>query len=113
MSIYVVNGLFDNQSVSEEDVVNIRHHAVEGDAEAQYHLALMYDTGNGVERNPKEAEKWYKLAVAQDHAGAQYYLAHMYSSNSSGIRRDDAQARKLLLAAAEQGHAEALKKIAN
>ena len=89
MSIHLIN---EFQSVSEpsaEDIENAKYHAENGDAEAQYHLALIYDTGNGLPRNPREAEQWYKKAATAGHAAAQYYLARMYSTQNSGIRRDE------------------------
>ena len=33
-----------------------------GNASGQYHLGYMYHEGLGVEKNIKEAEKWYKKA---------------------------------------------------
>ena len=42
-----------------------------GDANAQYLLGLMYDNGDGVPENDKEAVKWYKLAAEQGDADAQ------------------------------------------
>ncbi|MDA8703246.1 hypothetical protein N9M30_04760, partial [Pseudomonadales bacterium] len=35
--------------------------AEQGDATAQFNLALMYDNGQGVIEDDKEAVKWYRL----------------------------------------------------
>ena len=113
MSIYLINELAAENKLSENDIENAKYHAENGHVDAQYHLALMYDLGNGVPRDPREAEKWYKKAAAQGHASAQYYLSRLYSTQNSGIRRDEKEAQKLLKAAAEQGHPEALKAVAN
>lgn len=39
--------------------------AEQGDAEAQYNLALMYSNGEGVNKDNSEAEYWYRKAVEQ------------------------------------------------
>ena len=36
-----------------------------GDAEAQYTLALMLDTGTGIGLNPRRARYWYRRAAAR------------------------------------------------
>ena len=113
MSIHLINELFNSPTLTSEDIENTRYHAESGNEEAQYHLGLIYDTGSGVERSPKDAEKWYKRAANQGNVDATYYLSLLYSSQNSGIRRDEKEAHRLLLAAAEQGHPEALKKVAN
>jgi TPR repeat protein len=44
--------------------------AQNGNAEAQYHLAYMYQSGTGVKQNDEEALKWYLKAAANGHQGA-------------------------------------------
>ena len=39
--------------------------AEQGDATAQYNLALMYDNGRGVPQDYVQAHKWYNLAAAR------------------------------------------------
>ncbi len=39
--------------------------AEQGNASAQYNLALMYDNGKGVLKDYKEAVKWYRKAAEQ------------------------------------------------
>src|SRR5208337_4622615 len=39
--------------------------AEQGDAQAQYSLAVMYGKGQGVERDPPEAVKWLTKAAEQ------------------------------------------------
>jgi hypothetical protein len=101
VSIYLINEFLNIADPTEEDIANAKYHAQEGNAEAQYHLALMYDIGKVLPRNPLEAEKWYKAASASGHAAAKYYLAKMYSTQNSGIRRNDSEAEKLFKDAAE------------
>ena len=45
---------------------------------AQYNLGVMYDNGDGVPQDYKEAVKWYRLAAEQGDASAQYNLGLMY-----------------------------------
>jgi len=48
----------------------LRTRAEAGDANAQYDLGRMYLRGSGVPQSPKEAERWFCLAVDQAHTGA-------------------------------------------
>ena len=45
---------------------------------AQYNLGVMYDNGEGVPQDYKEAVKWYRLAAEQGNANAQTNLGNMY-----------------------------------
>ena len=80
--------------------------AGQGYANAQYNLALMYDSGQGVIEDDKEAVKWYRLAAEQGVANAQYNLGLMYDSGQ-GVIQDDKEAAKWYRLAAEQGNADA------
>ena len=113
MNMHFVNEFIGDGILTEDDIENVKHHASNGNEEAMYHLALMYDTGNNMPRNPIEAEKWYKLAVEKNHAAAMYFLARLYSTQNSGIRRDEKEAQKLYKMAAEHGYEDAIKVIAN
>ena len=66
----------------------------------------MYDEGKGVDKNHKEAVKWYKKAAEQGDATAQYNLGVNYAEGQ-GIRKDYNEAFKWWTKAAEQGLAEA------
>ena len=45
--------------------------AKQGDANAQYQLGTMYDNGQGVPKDVKEAVKWYRLAAEQGDTSSQ------------------------------------------
>lgn len=109
MNMHFINEFSSASQLSEDDLANIKYHAENGNAEAQYHLALIYDFGNSVKRNPREAEKWYKKAAIAGRADAQYYLAKLYSTDNSGIRRDEKEAAKWFAEAAKQGYEEAVR----
>ena len=59
------------------DVLNLQA-AEQGDAEAQWNLAVMYANGKGgLNKDLKEAAKWYLRAAGQGVAEAQYNLGEM------------------------------------
>jgi uncharacterized protein len=62
--------------------------AEDGDSAVQYNLALMYEYGNGVLQDYKEAIKWYTLAAEQGDAMAQNNLGVMYE-NGHGVLQDN------------------------
>jgi len=80
--------------------------AEQGDAAAQFNLALMYAKGEGVPENGAEAMKWYRLAAEQGDTDAQNNLGFMYD-HGEGVREDDAEAVKWYRLAANQGDANA------
>ena len=47
----------------------------------------MYDVGEGVPQDDKEAVRWYTLAAEQEHAKAQYNLGVMYAFGN-GVMKD-------------------------
>ena len=80
--------------------------ADQGNARAQYNLALMYEDGTGVPQDYAAALKWYRLAAGQGEALAQVNLALMYA-NGTGVPQDYSETVKWLRLAADQGHADA------
>ena len=78
--------------------------AEDGDYGAQYNLGLMYDNGQGVPQDYKEAMKWYRLAADQGYANAQFNLGVMYYIGQ-GVLQDYKEAVKWKQLAAEQGYA--------
>jgi hypothetical protein len=83
-----------------------RELALNGDAAAQYRLGLMYDKGEGVARDERQAMSWYIRAAGQDDTRAQFAIAEMYSEGR-GVRRDDKQAARWYLEAAAHGFSKA------
>ena len=80
--------------------------AEQGDAKAQFNLGVMYDNGQGVTQDDKEAVKWYRKSAEQGDAKAQYNLGVMYG-NGAGVTQYYKEAVKWYRKAAEQGHAKA------
>ena len=106
----------------------------QGHAKAQYFLYSFYRDGMGVEQNPLLANqwlnkaavggsdsaqyslgiesgdpKWFRLAAAQGHDGAQLALASLYR-DGKGVERDFVRAYMWLYLAAEAGNATAKEK---
>ncbi len=75
----------------------------EGDAEAQYNLAVAYGKGIGVTQNHQEAVKWLRKAAEQGHPEAQYNLGIAYSKGI-GVTQNYQEAEKWFQKAAEQGY---------
>ena len=67
--------------------------AEQGDAEAEFHLGVMYAFGQGVPNDYAQAVTWYRKAAEQGHRKAQKYLGDMYA-NGFGVPKDRAEATK-------------------
>ena len=77
-----------------------------GDTTAQWNLGVMYDTGEGVVQDYREAFKWYTKAAEQGDVDAQNNLGVMYDTGE-GVPQDYKEAVKWYAKAAEQGDADA------
>jgi hypothetical protein len=86
----------------------MRVYADAGDPSAQFNLALLYQQGEGVEKDPAEAVAWYRKAAAGGFAQAQYNLGVLLA-NGDGVAKDDNAAAAFFFAAAQQGMFEAQK----
>ncbi len=84
--------------------------AENGDAEAQFNLGILHDTGQGVPQSYPEAVRWYLMASDQGHATAQYNLGLLYFEGK-GVARDRAMALDLYRRAARNGDADAFSSI--
>ncbi len=78
-----------------------------GDAQAQYRLGMMYDFGQGVNKDPAESARWLRLAAVQGHADAQFALGMKYDVGI-GVPWSPAEAHWWVRQAAYQGHFDAL-----
>jgi TPR repeat protein len=76
------------------------------DPDAQYEVALMYSTGDGIAKNEPEARKWLERAAEQGHAGAEYELGNVLREGRGAVQ-DYERAAKWTQRAAERGHARA------
>ena len=65
--------------------------AQKGDLNAIQQLASLYSLGNGVDKDPEEAFKWYRKAAIQGEFGAQFNIGWAYY-RGEGIKKDDVNA---------------------
>ena len=87
------------------DLDALHANAERGNAASQYALGLRYANGaGGVERDPIEALRWYRLSGEQGHMPAQFAVAAMYD-RGIGTEADPSEAARWYEAAALQGHA--------
>ena len=89
----------------------LRKAASEGDAAAQYEIALRYADGKGTKRDAKAAAAWLERAGRSGLAPAQYRLAAMYE-RGLGADRDIDKASAWYKAAAENGNVKAMHNLA-
>lgn len=67
--------------------------AEQGVVNAQFNLAQMYRSGEGVAQNLATAAEWYRKAALQGDKESQYHLGAMYL-NGEGVKQDEAEAHK-------------------
>ncbi|WP_392565987.1 tetratricopeptide repeat protein [Utexia brackfieldae] len=99
------------ESIESSDIKFVRIAAEKGDSEAQYHLALAYDSGQGVAVNHETAVYWYQKAAENGYLDAMFNLAVSYD-DGDGIKQDKAQAIFWYTKAAEQGDPDAQNNLA-
>ena len=88
----------------EEVLVIRREEAEKGDMWSQNHMAVWYIKGKGgLEKDEKEAFKWWSLAAEQGLSEAQFNLGRMYLEGV-GVDKDQTKGMEWWEKAAEQGH---------
>ncbi len=65
-------------SAGAQDIEELRLAAEQGDADAQFSLGAAYVQGTDVGLDLVEAERWFRRAAEQGHAGAQTVLRELY-----------------------------------
>lgn len=81
------------------DIEPLEGLAADGDVSAQLELGQRFDLGNGVRRNKKKAEHWYRMAAEAGNAEAQNSVGSMLQA-----QRKYGEAHDWYEKAAEQGH---------
>jgi TPR repeat protein len=77
--------------------------AKQGDAMAQFNLALLYHRGLGVPIDEAKAVAWYQKSAENGYTKAQEFLAAAYQEGWFGLPRDSLKAEYWNLRLAEQG----------
>ena len=81
--------------------------AKRGDPGSQFAIAVMHVNGDGVERDQKEAARWFKKAAQNGHPTAAKYLARLQNKNLSTIktvRLEMIKYRQAVAETSELGH---------
>lgn len=94
-------------ALTSADISRLQLAAANGDASAQYKLALAYARGEGVSQDAIQAFAWCKKAAEQGNADAETELGVMYRIGA-GVEEDRHRAVLWYLAAARQGNANAM-----
>ncbi len=89
----------------------LRDLASNGNAGAQYEVAVRFAEGRGVTRDLKVAATWFEKAAKQGIAPAEYRLGSLYEKGL-GVARDQARAVDLYAKAAEAGNVRAMHNLA-
>jgi hypothetical protein len=80
--------------------------AEQGNADAQFHVGMIYTNGQGVTRDDKQASDWFSKAAEQGHREAQTKLGFMYATGK-GVAQNYSLANFWCYQAAKQGDATA------
>jgi len=91
------NGLFDFQMKL----------AKKGNAEAEFKVGEMYETGFGVKKDQKQAEIWIKKAAAQGHETAGFKLLY-WDIKKNGLKGDNKKKFADLRTKARDGSTQAM-----
>lgn len=83
------------------------HSADNGNGDAQYYLGLMYHSGIGVDKNPKEANRWYAKAADNMQIEALRELGKRYVEGKE-IEKDEVLGTYMTAMAADRGNATAM-----
>ena len=91
------------KSCIKSEIENLKKVAKQGHAIAQFNLAVMYDRGAGVAKNPSKLVYWSKQAALQGYVPAQFNLALMYE-RGAGVAKNPSKAAYWYEKAALQGY---------
>jgi TPR repeat protein len=88
-----------------------RKGAEAGDADCQTSMGMVYQAGDripsGIEADPSEAAKWYRMAAEQDHTEAIQHLAVMYGGRM-GLEKNEEEALRWYRKGAKLGNADCI-----
>ena len=81
--------------------------AKRGNIQAQFDLAMMYASGNGVTKNEKVAFSWFHKAARGGHTEAKYYMGLSFLQGR-GVKKQLHLARYWFKLASKAGHSKAV-----
>lgn len=85
--------------------------AEQGSPEAQFRMGVLYERGEGVPKNDRNAAAWYGMAAAGQLPEAQARLGRFYR-DGRGVGKNATRAALLLYGATMEGHEQAMKDLA-
>lgn len=91
---------------TKEEIEILRADALAGDSEAQNNYGCAFSSGDGVEKDLKEAAKWFEIAAKNGNRYGQYNIA-MYYRNGWGVERNVIKAIEWYEKSAFQGYGKA------
>jgi TPR repeat protein len=106
---YVSNNTFYNQQSSNQLLADSRkfsyafRSAHNGNAKAQFDLAIMYATGRGVRKSEKLAFGWFHKSARNNYAVAKHYMGISFLQGR-GVRKQPELARYWFRLANKQGY---------
>ena len=100
------NNVYTQQQVSQK-FVYAKRAAMQGNARAQFDLALMYAKGEGVAKNEKLAFNWFHKAARNHHVEAKFYMGLSFAQGR-GVRKQAQLARYWFKLAVKAGHKQAI-----
>lgn len=71
-------------------------------------MGYLYHHGEGVEKDYKEALKWYKEAIDLGGINAAYNIGLIYNNGAFGVEKDYKLAREWYMKASEDKHSNAM-----
>jgi len=102
-SISFANCLDDN-ATPEQNFLKCSQAANKGNSDAQYTLATLYNSGQGVSTDAEQAVFWYQKSAEKDNDFAQYSLGVMYEFGQGGLDIDQNKAYELYRLSANNGN---------
>ena len=75
-----------------------------GNPDAALLLGTLYDSGDGIAADPREAVRYYRFAAREGRAAADFALGLIYEEGRSGVPQDLGEAAQRYRAAADNGH---------
>jgi TPR repeat protein len=89
--------------VHPKSLASIQAAAEAGDSESQFQLGYKYATGDGVEKDPQVAVRWYMAAAERGHQVAAHNLGCCYATGL-GVAENPQEAFKWFKTAANKGY---------
>lgn len=97
-------GCYDESASNETNFESCQIGSEKGDADAQYELANMYNSGQVGDKDPEQAVFWYQKAAEQNNDLAQYSLGVMAEFGLGGLPQSESNANHWYQLAADNGN---------